>query len=818
MLKIRTDLLAAKFQPLDRITVECDTAGTITVHDGQGRAYYTRKAGKAVSFRAAGALGRHVVELSDAGGKVVETVDFTVDCKTGIADAGGKFARLLDMLYWTMVHWSEASTFRYEDKVYHFFVRWLRDHVHTLKGMKYFYPNLKDGIDLYQDSQEPDGMIWDNATPREPDHSHWDWRFRYGGFFKSCDGGLGEFKRIPVENDVEYLYIEGIYHTWKALGDDDWMAAKLDSAIKAYKYSTSSPYRWSKKYRLLKRGYTIDTWDFQSAEDVARSGDAMVVRLGKSEFGVMHGDNTGFAVGCDYLAEMLAHVGRDTEASTVRKLGADIRKRLDQLSWNGRFYTHHVPENARLKRDLGVDESTQVSLSNSYALNRGLTHRQCVAIIKTYQRIRREMPKSSPGEFYQIYPPFGKGFGGHGTQWEYMNGGVTTIVAGELAHGAFEHGFEDYGADILRRVSKWGEKHGGYLDCCYRGAMPDPPKRKFTTVSLNDAANIDIRGKGAKGVPGWTGEGVNDLANIPTGRRTFCDIPFAITNPKTTGRRACVGLSTKPGGYAVEVALPIGRKASSVYLLHTMAGQGLAGTAVFRYADGTEHIEYIYSDKHLGGWWSPKDPSKGRKSAPIAKVAWAGPNKVYDRVGVYACGLDNPHPGRKIDEVVLTAARNENFWAVLGVTLCDKPVFFMPSDVSFGIPDNWGAAAVVSALIEGLAGIKDTGVAYDRALIAPRWSAAGVNRASATAKYEASGGYVRYAAALDAGKKRMTLEFTGSADRFDIEVLLPKGKKTKAVTLDRKDTRFKTRKVEASTYACVTVKGLGAHKLVVTLA
>ena len=50
-----------------------------------------------------------------------------------------------------------------------------------------------------------------------------------------------------------------------------------------------------------------------------------------------------------------------------------------------------------------------------------------------------------------MYPHYPKGFAmGKG---EYMNMGVTPIVAGELAHGAFEHGFEDYGVDILRRVA-----------------------------------------------------------------------------------------------------------------------------------------------------------------------------------------------------------------------------------------------------------------------------------------------------------------------------------------------------------------------------
>ncbi len=53
------------------------------------------------------------------------------------------------------------------------------------------------------------------------------------------------FTRVPIENDVEYLYLEGIYYTWKATGDDEWMKGLLDNAIKAYNYSVTDKYRWS---------------------------------------------------------------------------------------------------------------------------------------------------------------------------------------------------------------------------------------------------------------------------------------------------------------------------------------------------------------------------------------------------------------------------------------------------------------------------------------------------------------------------------------------------------------------------------------------
>ena len=56
----------------------------------------------------------------------------------------------------------------------------------------------------------------------------------------------------------------------------------------------------------------------------------------------MHGDNTGFAMSCEYLAEMLTRSRRGKEAEKFLGIGKDIRKRLNKISWNKRFFTHHV--------------------------------------------------------------------------------------------------------------------------------------------------------------------------------------------------------------------------------------------------------------------------------------------------------------------------------------------------------------------------------------------------------------------------------------------------------------------------------------------
>ncbi len=447
------------FKPLDKVEIEKVGRGKIVVYDGEVRKYVESDAGDITQFMVSGSLGNHIVFYLDENDKIQDKITFKVDCKTEIKENTGKYETLLNRLYNTLYQdWTKGYTkfLRIRGKQYKYYVSWLRDHVHALKGMKYWDSDIKTGIELYSDSQREDGMIWDKC--KEMCHSEkqtWrDIEFARGDFVRKIPGNpTRRWMRIPVENDVEFLYLEGIYYTWKACGDDQWMEEQLDNAIKAVQYSTSDDYRWSDKYQLLKRGYTIDTWDFQSADDVKRNSTGTIMRINPEtgEFNIFYGDNTGMAVSCEYLAEMLRVVGRENEAEKYEKLANNLRDRLNKISWNGNFYTHMVPENPDVKRDLGdTPTEKQVTLSNAYSLNRGIEHNKCVEIIKTYQKIKEEMPESSPGEWYNCYPPFEKGF--HLDKWEYMNGGVSTITAGELARGAFEHGYEKYGVDILQDI------------------------------------------------------------------------------------------------------------------------------------------------------------------------------------------------------------------------------------------------------------------------------------------------------------------------------------------------------------------------------
>ena len=790
------------FAPLESLTVTgASPQGRWRVLDGKGQTYAEGAATESWTFQVGGHSGTHTLLWLDKKDRLLDYVTFTLQARTALQTDDPLYAQLLDQLYWTMVKVrGEAQTVWLGGKFYRYFVRWLRDHVHTLKGMKYFYPELASGIDLYADHQREDGMIWDNIYPRDQEKNWWDRRFRYGDFIRDIEEGRYEFKRIPVENDVEFLFVEGLYYTWKATGDTTWMQQRLDQAIKALDYSLTDAYRWSTQYQLLKRGFTIDTWDYQADADAARAGnDIMVVDLEKSYFGVMFGDNTGYVAACHYLAEMLDTAGRQDEAATFRQRGETLKARLDALAWTGTHYLHHVPETPAPVRDLGVDTATQVSLSNAYSLNRGLSQVQGEAIIRSYQQIRSEMPASSPGEWYSIYPPFARGFDGPSPPWEYMNGGVTPIVAGELARGAFRFGYPRYGVDILKRLHALAAETGGYLHCAYKGRQSEPPaNRRFIPLDLSPWVSATFPHPEARYQGQPFASGAQDLHGI----RVQC----VQQNGKTA-----LALSDR-GGHLREVHIPVNRRAASLYLLHTFQGK-LAGTLTLTYADGSRHVTYL-DGATFGNWWhTPTPPAKN--GMPRCLKAWRSDNDHYEALYLY--GLDHPHPDRLIGSITLAPAAGSTFpWHVVALTLGEEPVWFDPGKLSYGIPDNWGAAAVVYALIEGLCGCEDSGIAFDQATLAPAWAATDVREAQATAHYPASGGYLAYHYRWEPAPQRLTLQWTGSAAHTRVRLLLPAGYTPGQARCNGQAWPFEVRSQGEARYLWGEIPQAGVHTLVLS--
>ncbi|HEY3594155.1 MAG TPA: hypothetical protein VGL13_09775, partial [Polyangiaceae bacterium] len=234
------------------------------------------------------------------------------------------------------------------------------------------------------------------------------------------------------------------------------------------------------------------------------------------------------------------------------------------------------------------------------------------------------------------------------------------------------------------------------------------------------------------------------------------------------------------------------------------------------YEDGTKHARHLYRGNEVAGFWMPDHPPPA-PGIPAMRIAWEGRNATCLRVGMSLFGMNAPDPAQKISRIRLEAAEDGAIWLIAGVTLGHDDMWLEPSELSYGIPDNWGAAAVTYALIEGLAGVVDEGVAFDRVLLAPRWAAAGTRDVTAHVTYPASSGYISYRYRHRPKEQRIELTVTGSGETAELSVLLPKTS-TRAVgaRVDGKKHPMVAKTVRGSTYATLSVDLDAARQIEVT--
>lgn len=815
-LKVQGWTAGRAYRPLQTISVQSEMPGRFEVSDGEGNRYASSaERASEFTFAVGGALGKHSVVLWKGDRERLDTFRFAVDTQTELKDSTGAFSRLFEITKTSLYGIFRGATIvpafwavKWRDRMYKIVATWFQDNYYIFKGLKYFEPDVTGYLDFFAESQSSEGMIFDHVEPIK-DCTSWKNRFPEGFVVESPEPvPVNCVVRTPVENMGEYTFLEAIYFAWKATGDTTWVLPRIENALKALRFSRTSPYYWSAQYQLLKRGHTIDFWDYQPTEDAHIAGDdIMNVALGKTRHSIMFGDNLRMAASCEYLAEMLAAVGRADEAATVRAFGQGLRERIEKLAWNGEFFTHQTPENPEVRRDFGgTDEKQQVVLSNTYALNANISHDKCVAILRTYQRIRQEMPASSPGEWYLCYPPFEKGYGNN-PKWDYMNGGVSPIAAGELAHGAFHHGFESYGVDILLRVKALAKQHENVIDDTYKGCLEPRGTPQYHPIDLRSLVNAGFAGKAPVGVPGWTGEEENDCTAFPTGAQVFHGVPFDVVEPGVNAGKGCLILSHTPG-YPQAAKIAIAKKSPYVCILQASSGDLMGGGLITtHYADGTKAYDYLTGEK-IGNWWYPNDRRNW-------KVAWRGANAKSIDIGLGIYVMKNEFPDKQIALLELETSKNSAKWMIAGITLANADPELFRTDLSYGIPNTWAAGAVAFALIEGLAGIKDAGLAFDKVTLSPRWAATEETDVTMAAKYEASRGYVAYR--FSRRDDVIALTVTGNAAEWNLEILLPEGKTATGLMVDGSRQKVETRMVEQSVYILTSIQGVGVHAVEVKL-
>jgi hypothetical protein len=315
---------------------------------------------------------------------------------------------------------------------------WLRDHSDMMRGFRYHERDMQSAVKHFADTQARNGRIFDYFTncPEKVPCEKENW-FKY--------------VRVPVEADVEYRFVKAAFLAWQTTGDDGWIEDLVPAMESALNYAFSHPWRWDEQHQLVKRAYTIDSWDFAYAKGFH---DWLQFQIdANTHWGIMHGDNSGFYEACLMLAQVQRRLGQTDRAEHWEAFAAALRQRLNAVAWNGNFYTHFVK---LTPVDIpGLDETRQLSFSNAMNINRGVTsHQQAVAILEEYRA--RKAKTGAFAEWFSIDPAFPDGIFGDEkiVAGAYCNGGIMPLVGGELARAYFENGFEKEGVETLLQYHK----------------------------------------------------------------------------------------------------------------------------------------------------------------------------------------------------------------------------------------------------------------------------------------------------------------------------------------------------------------------------
>jgi len=381
---------------------------------------------------------------------------------------------------------------------------WIRDHVHEMKGFKHWEYDLRSFLQFILDTQRDDGCYFELI--KQLDDEHWKYVDESSRIIFAQDNVA--LVRLELEADIEYLAVEGALQVYRATGDFGWLCSVLPKLEKGIDYITSDPKRWDAQHGLVKRPFTIDTWDFTSKPN---AGTDRRIHEGEP-MSIMHGDNSGVYAAMNMLAWIRGKMDDTEKAQSWRSRAEKLRENMMRFLWNGKHFVHQLHLN-----HAGMDdrEGERLSLSNAYDINRGVTTaRESRSIIDEY--IRRREKTHAFAEWFSIDPPYEPAFGcykpGH-----YVNGAISPFAAGELALAAFENGREDYGWSIISRFMDYVE-------------------RDKTIYFLYSPENMEPQGRGpsawgAASLLNAVDEGLAGIVDLDARYRVICFSPrFPVTD------------------------------------------------------------------------------------------------------------------------------------------------------------------------------------------------------------------------------------------------------------------------------------------------
>ena len=132
----------------------------------------------------------------------------------------------------------------------------------------------------------------------------------------------------------------------------------------------------------------------------------------------------------------------------------------------------------------------------------------------------------------------------------------------------------------------------------------------------------------------------------------------------------------------------------------------------------------------------------------------------------------------------------------------DKDIFFLYYPDGKPQPDRgpsaWGAAAFISAVDEGLAGIIDAGVRYDEMIFAPKFPVTPYTELRYLTGYEVNGTKVDVRYILT--EEGMRYDIASPSKKIHAHILMPKDRGCAKVLVDEQEYKYKEMMVGNSVY------------------
>lgn len=152
-------------------------------------------------------------------------VGFNLKGQTTFTNESGIYAKMLSDLKMNLYEQATIKTVNLDGKDRRMFISWIRDHIHTMKAYKYWEKDMGSYLDFFMGRQTLKGMYfdyWESYKDHNVGQLYFTNCFDHEFFFVDVEN-QNFFFRMPIEADLEYLMVEGVYTNWQTNGDQQYL-------------------------------------------------------------------------------------------------------------------------------------------------------------------------------------------------------------------------------------------------------------------------------------------------------------------------------------------------------------------------------------------------------------------------------------------------------------------------------------------------------------------------------------------------------------------------------------------------------------------